>query len=180
MNMLRTIGVGAILILMIYVVLVPNVTYAPLPRLMLFLLAASAIAIFLGAEAGTRFKLELPGFLFVAVGTTAVAVFLLWFLNNALKPELQVAIYQVQDEDGRDLRVDFADAVQLSEVPSGRPGFFVAQRNYLVVTFPELVPEQIIRIRRTTDGEFYTGKLSYAGTRQTFLRLGSDLRKRAK
>src|SRR5688572_19529305 len=105
MKVLRMAAVSVILLLMIYIVLAPHVTYAPLPRLMLFLLASSAIAIFLGAEASTKFKLQLPGFLFVTAGTTALAVFLLWFLNNTLKPDLQVAIYQVQDEDGRDLRV---------------------------------------------------------------------------
>jgi hypothetical protein len=175
MNALRIGGVFAILLLMVYVVLSPTTTYAPAPRLMLFLLSSAAIAIFLGAEASTRFKLTFPGFVFTAAGTTALAGFLLWYLNNALKPDLQVAIYQVEDEKGHDLRVDVAGSVQLHEIPSGRPGFFVAQGNYLVVTFPELVPEQSIRIRKTTDGEYYRGTITYAGARRSSLKLGSDL-----
>ena len=177
MNRLRVVGVAAIFLLMAYVALVPTATYAPVPRLMLFALASAAIAIFLGAEASTRFSFKLPGFVFITTGTAALALFVLWFLNNALKPDLQVAIYQVEDENGRELRVDMPDSVQLHEVPTGRPGFFVAQRNYLVVTFPELVPEQTIRIRKTTDGEYYRGKVTYAGARRATLRLGSDLTK---
>lgn len=177
MNRLRVGGVIGIFLLMSYVVLSPSTTYAPVPRLMLFMLASSAIAIFLGAEATTRLKLKLPGFALVAAGTTAAGFTSLWILTNAIKPELQVAIYQVQDENGKDLRIDLYDAIQVHEIPSGRPGFFVAKGNYLVVTFPELVPEQAIRIRKTTDGEYYGGKITYAGTRQMSLRLGTDLKK---
>lgn len=176
MDRLRIIGVGAILLLMIYVVLSPGMSYAVVPRLILFLLSAAAIAIFLGAEATTRLKLEWKGFAFVTAGVAALGFALFWFLTNAIKPELQVAIYQVVDEDGRDLRVDLADAVRLAEIPSGRPGFFIAQGNQLVVTFPELVSEQELRIRKTTDGAYYSGRVSYAGSRKMSLKLGTDLK----
>jgi hypothetical protein len=177
MNILRIVSVAVILGLMAYVAISPAATYAPVPRLMLFMLASSAIAIFLGAEASTRLRLKLPGFALVTAGTAALGFAFLFYLTHALKPDLQVAIYQIQDETGRDLRVDVAGAVQLYEIPTGRPGFFIAQGHHLVITFPELVPEQTIRIRKTTDGEYYRGKVSYAGTRQMSLRLGTDLTK---
>jgi hypothetical protein len=176
MNALRIAGVAGILLLMAYVVFFPNVTYAPVPRLMLFLLASAAIATFVGAEASTKLDLKLPGFVFVTAGTAGLAVAIFWLLSSMLKPELQVAIYQIQDEEGKDLRVDIPGLVQLNE-PSGRPSFFVAQGNYLVVTFPELVPEQSIRIRKTTDGDYYNGTVSYAGAHRALLKLGTDLRK---
>jgi hypothetical protein len=177
MNTLRIVAVAAILLLMAFVALSPTMTYAPVPRLMLFMLASGALAIFLGAEASTRLELKLPGFALVTAGTAALAFGLLWFLTNTLKPELQVAIYQIRDEAGQDVRVDFNGSVQVNEVPSGRPGFFLSQGNYLVVLFPELVPEEVIRIRKTTDGPYYQGKVSYAGNRQMVLKLGTDLKK---
>lgn len=174
--LLRAFGVAGILILMVYVVLSPAVVYGPVPRLILFMLASAAVAIFLGAEATTRLNLKWKGFAFATVGTAALAFALLWFLNSALKPDLQVAIYQILDESGGDVRVDLAGSVELRE-PTGRPGFFVAQGSNLVVIFAELVPEQEIRVRKTTDGPYYKGTVSYAGNRRTSLRLGTDLKK---
>jgi hypothetical protein len=177
MDKLRVAAVAAILLLMAFIALTPTVTYAPVPRLVLFTLASSAIAIFLGAEASTKLELRFPGFALITAGTAALAFGLLWYLNSTLKPDLQVAIYQVQDETGNDVRVDYDGLVQINEIPSGRPAFFVAKGNYLVVLFPELVPEEFVKIRQTTDGAFYRGKVSYAGNRQMILKLGADLKK---
>lgn len=177
MKVARLVAMALILVLMGYVVLSPTATYAPVPRMMLFLLASSAIAIFLGAEASTRLELKLPGFALVTAGTAALAFGLLWFLTNTLKPDLQVAIYQVQDEGGRDVRVDLDGLVQVNEIPSGRPAFFVSQGNYLVLLFPELVPEELIKLRKATDTPYYQGKVSYAGNHQMILKLGTDLKK---
>jgi hypothetical protein len=177
MDKLRIVAVGAILILMGYVVLSPGTAYAPVPRLILFTLSSAAVAIFLGAEATTRLKLEWKGFAFVTAGVAALGFALLWFMTNAVKPELQVAIYQVVDENGRDVRVDVDGAVRLTEIPSGRPGFFLAHGSQLVITFPELVPEQNIQIRKTTDGPYYVGTVTYAGARKASLKLGTDLKK---
>lgn len=177
MNKLRVVAVSAILILMVWVVLSPGTAYAPVPRITLFTLSSAAIAIFLGAEATTRLKLEWKGFAFVTAGVAALGFMLLLFMTSTVKPELQVAIYQVVDENGGDLRVDLDGAVRLTEIPSGRPGFFLAQGSQLVITYPELVPEQKIQIRKTTDGPYYMGTVTYAGTRKTSLKLGTDLKK---
>src|SRR5207248_4166398 len=121
-------------------VLVPNATFAPVPRLMLFFLSSAGVSILLGAEASTKFRMKLPGFFIVTTSTAALAFGFLMYLTSAIKPELQVAIYDVFDEDGKEAMIDWDGAIELREVSSGRPGFFVAKRNRLVVTFPELVP----------------------------------------
>jgi hypothetical protein len=42
--------------------------------------------------------------------------------------------------------------------------------------FPDQVPEAEIRVRKTADGTPYVGVVSYAGSRQTTLRLGDQLK----
>lgn len=176
MDKLRTGALTAILVLMIYVVLNPGTTYAPVPRLTLFLLSSMVVAVFVGAEATTKFQMKLPGFVFVTTGTAALMVFVLWFLTNAIKPELQIAIYDVFDEGGNELNMDWDGALELREIPSGRPGFFMTKNNRIMITFPELVSEQRVRIRKTSTGVFYQGTISYAGARQIELKLGTDLK----
>lgn len=114
--------------------------------------------------------------MFVTGGTAALAMGLLWFLTNTLRPELQVAIYDVYDEEGHEVNVELPRVVEIREIPTNRPGFFIARRNQLVVIFPELVSEQALKIRKTTDTPFYEGKVSYAGTRKASLKLGTDLK----
>lgn len=160
---------------MSYVALSPTTSYAPVPRIILFLLTSAGISILLGAEAATRFELKLRGFIFVTAGTAALAMFILWLATSAIKPELQVAIYDVYDEQGREVNMELDRLVELREMPTNRPGFFIARRNQLVVVFPEVVSEQTLRIRKTTDTPFYSGKISYAGTRKASLKLGTDL-----
>lgn len=177
MEKLRLIAVALILLLMAYVALSPAVAYAPVPRLMLFFLSSAAVAVFLGAEASTRLKLKLPGFVLLTGGTGALALAILFVLHQFLKPELQVAIFDVYDERGRPVNVELDHAVELRTIPTNLPGFFIAQRNQLVVVFPELVVEQTLSVRPTTDSPAYEGIVTYAGTRQARLRLGTHLKR---
>jgi hypothetical protein len=176
MDRIRLGGIVAILVLMIYVVLNPSISFAPVPRLVLFLLASVGMAILVGAEASTKFQFGWKGFAFAATGTAALAMGILWFLSSSLKPELQVMIFDVYDEQDREVNVEIERAVELRERPTNRPGFFIARRNQLVVVFPELVSEQTVRIRKATDMPFYEGTVSYAGSRKSSLKLGTDLK----
>lgn len=175
MNGVRIGAVIAILLLMIYVVLSPMVAYGAVPRAILFLLSSASIAILLGAEVSTRFRLKGPGFIFVTTGTAALAFGLFLYLNSIIKPDLQVVIYDVYDEAGRAVNIEVESLVELRELPTNRSGLFFARRNQLVVVFPELVVQQVLRIRETTDTPFYAGKISYAGTRKASLKFGTDL-----
>ena len=177
MEKVKVAAVVGIFLLMGYVVLSPNVVYAPVPRLMLYFLSSAAIAVFLGAEAATKFELKVPGMIFVTGGTVAAAFFLLWFGTNYVKPDQQVAVFQVFDENGREVRLDWGDeAVKLSPTASGLTGTLVVSGNMMVLIFPEQVVEQDVRVMKTSDGHPYVGKLTYAGSRKSMLKLGTDLK----
>ena len=180
MEYVKIIAAIGIFVLMGYIVLSPNVVYAPVPRLMLYFLSSSAIAVFLGAEAATRFQLKAPGMLFIAGGTVATMFLLLWFGTNYVKPEQQVAVYQIVDESGFDVRIDWGDeAVKLSPTPNGLTATLVVSGNTMVLIFPEQVTEQDIRVLKTSDGHPYSGKVTYTGSRRSILTLGSELKLRS-
>jgi hypothetical protein len=175
MEKVRIFGVAGILLLMGYVALWPNVGYAPVPRAMLFLLASFAVAAFLGGEAQARLKMKLPGFLFVAGGSAAVAFAALFFLTSYFKPEYQIAAYSVFDESGKEVDLDWEGALTLLPNASGVAATPFVRANTFVLIFPEQVTEQLIRLKKTSDGKTYTGALRYAGTRRAILNLGQDL-----
>ena len=175
MEKVRIFGVAGILLLMGYVALWPDVGYAPVPRAMLFLLASFAVAAFLGGEAQARFRLKLPGFLFVAGSSAAVAFGALFFLTNYFKPDYQIAAYSVYDEVGKEVDLDWEGALTLPPNANGVAATSFVKVNTFVLIFPEQVTEQVIRLKKTSDGKTYAGSLRYAGTRKAILNLGQDL-----
>lgn len=176
MEILRILMMIAILGVGLFVALSPRVVYAPQPRVVLHFLLSVFVSILLGAEAVAKLELQLPGFLFVSSGATAICFAMLWVLNHLSKPEEKVAVFYIDDEKGEPVNLEWDGALEVRLTAQGlQPTKFVSS-NALVLIFPEQVGEAEIRVRQTGDGRPYVGTVSYAGTRKTTLRLGDQLK----
>lgn len=167
----------AILAVGIYVALSPQVVYAPAPKIVLYCLISFLPAILFGAEAAAKFELKLQGFVFSVFGAAAVALGTLILLTYLSKPEQQIAVFHIFDEDGQPVsNLDRHGAV---EVPLSNSGLSVTKfidGNTLVLIFPEQVGECVIRVRPLPIGKTYVGKVAYAGNRESSLAFGNQLK----
>jgi hypothetical protein len=173
---LHLISAASILALAIYVVLTPNVVYAPTPRIILYLLVSVMTGILFGSEATARLKLRAPGFVFFAAGAAALVCASLWLLVKYGKPEAQIAVFHVVDEQGNDVGLEWKGAVRILTAGGALTPTHFVDGNTLVLVFPEQVPEVDVQIRRVSGGPAYRGKVSYAGARTGELVLGTDLK----
>lgn len=175
MERLRVIAIALILLLLLVVALSPGLVYAPVPRIVLFLLASVFLAVLIGAEASTRFRLKLPGFLFVTGGASALALGTLFALVHLTKPDKQVVVFEVMDSSGEKVNLGVFGALELERHSSGlQPTVFV-NGNAAVFIFPEQLIEQAIVVRTSTGGQGYRGVISYAKPPAVPLRISKDL-----
>lgn len=173
---LRIVAAAVILCLLLLVALSPGLVYAPVPRVVLFLLSSVFLAALIGAEASSRFRLELPGFLFVTGGASALALGTLVLATNLSKPDRQIVVFEVVDERGEKVNLGVFGALEMQRHPSGlQPTYFVSG-NSVVLIFPEQVVEQTILVRTTSTGRAYKGVVSYAKPPAAPLRLTEDLK----
>lgn len=176
MKIARIVSAIVVLMLMVYVVLFPNVVYAPTPKIILYFLASSFLAILIGAEASTRFELKLPGFIGVTTGAAALCLITLVTLTHLSKPEQQIAVYNLYDEQDNAVNLNWDGAFTLPSSPTGVIANNFIKGNTLILIFPEQLASQQIRVRKTSDGKEYVGLLTYAGNRQANINLGKDLK----
>lgn len=179
-NIVRNISTIGILLLAIYVALVPNIVYAPTSRVVLFLLVSILPAVLLSAESKTRFKLQLPGVIITAFGAIAIVFGLLFVLDYLSKPQVQIALYQIVDEDDNALMLDFDGAVNVPPTPNGLLVNKFVQGNMVVLIFPEQVGQTEIQVKKSPTESVYKGQVDYAGSRRLTLQLGKDLKTRQK
>jgi hypothetical protein len=176
MKYLRNIAIGSILVLLLLVALTPGLVYAPVPRVILFLLSSIFLAVFIGAEASTQFKLKLPGFLFVTGGAGALALGTLFLLVYLTKPDKQVVVFEVLDSSGEKVNLGVFGALELERHPSGlQPTVFI-NGNAAVFIYPEQLVDQGIVVRTSTGGRAYRGTVSYARPPAVPLRISKDLK----
>jgi hypothetical protein len=172
---MRTVLILVVLGLGLYVALVPNLVYAPTPRIVLFFILSVIPAILFGSEVSSRFNVTLPGFVFAVAGAGAVFFGSLFLLDFLSKPEEKIAVFTFRDENGNDLRIDAPDMLQISLSNTALPVSKFTEGSTLVVIFPEQVGEVNISIVKITGDKPYRGKIGYAGTRKMDLQLGKDL-----
>lgn len=173
---LRNVAALAALAVAVYVALSPTVVYTPQARVVLYVLVAMLPAIVIGAEASSRFKMELPKFLFTTGGAAAFMLGLLVLMDHLARPEVQISVYRVDDEQGRPVNLERAGAF---EVMPGRSGLQVTafvRGNQLALIFPEQLAETTLSVRPVSQERPYQGAVGYAGSRQVDLRLGRDLK----
>ena len=181
MNRLNSYGrwiiVFLILALGLYVALSPSVVYAPVPKVVLFCLISFLPAILFGAEAASKFNLKLPGFAFTTAGAAAVALGTLLLLNHLAKPEQQIAVYRIVDQQRQPvLGLDREGAVEIQLSNQALVVTKLIDGNNLVLIFPEQIGEADVLVKPVLTGPTYFGKVSYAGNRQSELMLGRDLK----
>jgi len=177
LSIIRIIVVLAALALGIYVALSPGIVYAPVPRVILFLLVSLLPAVLFGAEAASRFELKIPGFVFATAGAAAVSLGILVTLHHLSKPQQQIAVFHILDEEGQPVtNLDRQGAVQVPLTNEGISITPFVDGNTIVLIFPEQVGECEIRVRPISMGKTYSGKVSYSGNRESALRLGTHLR----
>jgi hypothetical protein len=175
-NIVRIIVMILILGLAVFVALSPNVVYAPVPRVILFLLVSLLPAILLGAEGAARVKIKLPILILTATGAAGFLFGLLFFLNYLAKPEEKIAVYQVVDEKGNPVTLDFDGAIDVSVSERGLSVTRFVEGNTVILIFPEQVGQAEIQVKKSPSDVIYTGQVNYAGTRTSKLKLGSDLK----
>lgn len=176
-SILRIVVVFAGLGLGMYVALSPGVVYAPVPRVVLFALISLLPAVLFGAEAASRFQLKFGGFVFATAGAAAVSLGTLMLLTYLSKPQQQIAVFHVFDENGTPVNnLDRSGAVEVPVTSQGISITRFIEGNTVVLIFPEQVGECDLRIKPLSMGKTYSGKVRYSGNRESELRLGTHLR----
>ena len=181
MNRLNSYGRWIIVFLIIglglYVALSPSVVYAPVPKVVLFCLISFLPAILFGAEAASKFDLQLPGFAFTTAGAAAVALGTLLLLSYLAKPEQQIAVYRIVDQQRQPvLGLDRNGAVEIQLSNQALVVTKLIDGNNLVLIFPEQVSEADVLVKPVLMGPTFFGKVTYGGNRQSELMLGRDLK----
>ena len=176
LDWVRTIIILLILLLGFYVALSPGVVYAPTPKVVLYLLMSLLPAILFGAEAVSKFKLQLRGFIFTTTGAFAACLGLLVLLTYLSKPEEMIAVYQVLDENRQPVSLDWEGALQVSVTERGLTITKFVEGNTMVLIFPEQVGQAEVQVKRSPSGSIYSGQVSYAGSRTSKLYLGEQLK----
>jgi hypothetical protein len=173
----RIIVAVVVLVVGIYVALSPSVVYAPTPRVVLYCLISFLPAILFGAEAVAKFRLQLPGFAFTVIGAAAISLGTLFLLTYLSKPQQQITVFRIVDENRQPvIGLDREGAIDVLLSGEGLQVTKLVDGNNVVLIFPEQVGECEVRVRPLTFGPMYSGKIAYAGNRQTELILGRDLK----
>ncbi len=175
-NIVRVFTSVSILGLAIYVAVTPHIVYAPVSRVVLFLLVALLPSILFGVEAAAKFKLKLLGFVVTASGIAGFLLTLLFVFDYLAKPEEKIAVYEVVDESNNPVSLDFDGAINVSITKRGLSVTKFTDGNSIVLIFPEQVGQAEIHVKKAPSGSRYSGKVTYAGARTLKLRLGKELR----
>jgi hypothetical protein len=176
MKHLQWIAASAILALLVFVALNPQLAYAPVPRVILFLLAAVFPALLIATTATTKLQLHAKGFLFVTSGASAFFVALLLLLSYISKPDLQVLMFSVVDENGDKINLSPYYAFTLEPNSSGLVANHFIKSNSVVMIFPEQLVEQRFSIKLASDGKAYFGAVNYAKRPTEALKIGRDMK----
>lgn len=175
-NIVRICTIAGILLLGIYVALKPDLVYAPTPKVVLYLLISFLPALLIGAEASTRFEFKLPGFVFTTAGACAVCFGSLILLTKLTKPEQQIAVYHIIDEEDQPITLEYEGAVDIETTSNGLKPVKFVDGNTIIIIFPEQVGKVKLKVRKSDISHLYSGEVNYAGDRMTDLKIGRDLK----
>lgn len=175
-DMVRIVVLVLILFVGIIVALSPSLVYAPTPRVVLYFLISLLPAILFGAEATSKFQFKLPGFCFTTAGVFAACLGTLFVLTNLSKPEEKIAVFQVFDENGQAVPLDWDGALEVPITDRGLTVSRFVSGNTVILIFPEQVSEVELRIKRLSTGPAFSGTVGYAGSRTSKLFLGKQLK----
>lgn len=166
-----TIAVG--LTAALFVVFNPVLFHAPAPRAVLFMLVSMVPALLIGSRAVTTFQLKLPGFMLASTGATAVCLGFVLVLHHIAAPDEKIAMFKVVDAAENKITLEPDGALEIRPMRGAIDLIPIRQGNTLVVVFPSQVGECVIKVRYA--GEYYRGVITYAGARETQLKIGQEL-----
>jgi hypothetical protein len=121
-------------------------------------------------------ELKLPGFCFTTAGVFATCLGTLLVLTTLSKPEEKIAVFQVFDENGQAVALDWSGALEVPITDRGLTITKFVSGNTVILIFPEQVGEVELRVKRLSTGPTYSGVVTYAGSRTSKLILGDRLK----
>jgi hypothetical protein len=177
LTILRIVISILVLLIGIFVSLSPGLFYAPVPKVVLYTLISLLPAILFGAEAAAKFQLDFKAFSFTTVGAAAITFGMLFSLTYLSKPEQQIAVFHIYDEQGQPvIGLDRNDAVKVLLTNQAYQVTKFVDENALVLIFPEQVDSCELQIKPLSSGAIYSGTVKYTGNRETKLYLGKHLK----
>ena len=176
MNIVKIVSILVILVVGVIVALSPGLVYAPTPKMVLYFLISILTGLLFGAEAAAKFDFKLPGFCLSATGAIAVCFGALLLLTKLSKPEEQIAVYQIYDEQHEPVALDWPGALQIPVTPQGLTVTKFIDGNNIILVFPEQVGQVELRVKKSFSSRTYSNTITYAGTRTSKLILGEDLK----
>lgn len=160
----------------IYILYFPNVVYTPTQKTVLFFLISILPAILFGSKIKATFQLKLRYFCFTTAGVLAGCLGTLIVLYTISKPEEQIAIFHIFDESEQEVNLDWKGSLEILTTDRGLTVTKFVDGNTIVLIFPEQVEEAKLYVKPTSIGPTYKGIVSYAGSRQSILFLGKELK----
>ena len=174
---LRIVTLFAVMAVGVYVALSPSVVYAPTPKIILYLLISLLPAILFSAEIAATFEFRTKGLIMTATGVFASILILLWVLTWLSKPEREIAVFHILDEQSQPVgNLDRDGAVEIPLTDQGLHVTKFIDRNTIVLLFPPDVGACTLRVRPSVNGPTYSGTINYAGNRESTLQLGKHLK----
>lgn len=176
LHLVRIFVALALLGLGFYVALGPSVGYTPTQRIVLLLLVSLIPTLLLAAEVkSVYFEIKTPALVLGATGVGAFFFVTLHYIVQQTKPEEQIAVFYVVDEEGADVSLEPEYALMVSTTARGLAVRRFVDANTMILIFPEQVPSVEIAVRKLPHGPAYRGEVSYAGVRTSRLQLGTHL-----
>lgn len=176
MKIFQWVVATVILALLVFIAVSPGITYAPVPRVVIFLLASIFPALLISTTAATKFQLKAGGLLFVTTGASAFFMGVLVLLAHLAKPELQVVQFEVVDKAGERVNMAPYYALTIHANPSGLSVTHFIKGSSVIFVFPEQLVEQRVGVKLSSDGPTYNGVVSYAKRPEGPLQIGKHLK----
>jgi hypothetical protein len=170
--LVRSVTLFAIIAIVVYVAINPDLVYRPTPKAVLFLLVACVPAILFASEAAARFELKLPTFAASAGGAAAIVFISLLMLDRIAKPEQYVAVYRIFDANDQPVQgLNRPGALEFLPTEGGLRVTSYVDSNALVVIFPEQVREVVAMVRPVLSGPAQRLTLRYDGATERDIKL---------
>jgi hypothetical protein len=166
-------GIG-LLVVISFVAVAPDRLYTPTARTALFFLCGISLALLITSDVANRFQLQVRGLAITLVGSSAVAVAVVWILHTLTQPEETIFALEVFDE--RSQRVSLADVnVTISPQQGAGELTFASRGHVLYVVFPSTVAGAQIEVAYL-GGPSYRGSISRPAGGRAFIKQTSQRR----
>jgi len=173
-GLVKIVAILTILIVTVYIVLHPYISYLQTPRIVLFFLISMLPAILLGSEVTNHFELKLPAFILTTTGAAAVFFGALMLLVYFSKEDQKFAVYNVYNESRSSFSLEFQNiAIEGGNVKTD----YFTKQNHLLVIFPPGIDMLKMEMHNSANNRGYNCSISYSGNKERdSLIIGKDLK----